>query len=142
MLVFLGIVLISIAVVLTANTLIGAVLLMIGFILVGLSVVVSPKPKYKERELLHEYELIPIAESVYAIKTCNGKIICKYINDGGEEVIDIVESYWKTVNEIENIDKATIKYYEREPNFGLRTMFLMESRIEVDINIPKGTIIA
>lgn len=114
----------------------------IGCVLVLLSLIFPRTPKYKNRELLYEYELLPIVENMYLLELSNGKIICKFINGNNEIRVETVDSYWKEINEFETGTKACIKYYERKSKFTFTSIPFMGSRIEVDINIPKGTIIS
>lgn len=113
-----------------------------GFVLATLSFIIPRKPKFKNRELIYEYELLPITENMYALKLSDGKIICKYINQDNETKVEAVDSYWKEINEFETGEKACIKYYERKPKFTFTSFPFMISREEIEINIPKGTIIS
>lgn len=109
---------------------------------VTLSVFLFPqKPSFKEPEFLCKYELLPVASNAYLIKTCNNKIVCRYINENNEEKVDTIDSCWKEINEVEIVEKASIKYYERKPKLSLTVLPFTESRIEVVVTIPKGTIV-
>ena len=50
------------------------------------------KPKYNGRKLLCSCELLPIVDNIYAIKTCQNKILCKYVDfeDENKVKIDII----------------------------------------------------
>ena len=124
------------------NIVLTTVMGIIGFVLALLALIVPRKLKYKEKELVCKYDLLPIAENVYAIKMSNGKIVYKYINEDNESEIQATESYWKEIREIETGEKACIKFYEKKPKFTFTTWPFLESREEIEINIPKGTIIS
>ena len=123
------------------NNLLVAILGVIGFGLAVLSLVIPRKIKFKNRELVYQYELLPIAENIYAIKMSDGKIVYNYINENNESEIQATDSYWKEINEIETGEKACIKFYEKKPKFTFTTWPFVETREEIEINIPKGSII-
>lgn len=113
----------------------------LGGILVVLSLIIPRKPKFKSRELVCEHELLPISENIYAIKTADDVVICKYINEHNATKIKNVVSYWTEINELETGGKACIRWYERKTKFTFTSIPFIGNREEVDINIPKGTII-
>jgi len=120
--------------------------LMIALAFLGIGITFSiflfpQRPKFKERKLIYEYELLPIVSNAYLIKTCNGKFICRYVNENNEEKIDTIMSYWKEIKEVDKAQKASIKWYERNPKLSLTVLPFAESRIEVELTIPKGTIV-
>ena len=142
MICIIGAVLLSIGVILDSNAYLGEIMAILGIGLVLMPLLIGTKPKYKERKLMCEFKLLPIAENIYAIKTYNKKIICKYPDEYDEINIDIISSYWIDVNEVETADEASIKYYERKAKFTFATVPFMPPRIEITINVPKGTIIS
>ena len=123
------------------NMLLMTIIGIIGFVLSLLALVVPRKLEYKERELVYEYELLPIAENIYAIKMSDGKIVYNYINENNESEIQATDSYWKEINEIKTGEKACIKFYEKKPKFTFTTWPFVQPREEIEINIPKGSII-
>lgn len=124
------------------NIVLTTVMGIIGFVLALLALIVPRKLKYKEKELVCEYDLLPIAENVYVIQISDGKIIYKYINEDNETKVDTCVSCWKEINELETDGTASIKFYERKPKITLTNWPFLESREEIEINIPKGTIIS
>lgn len=102
------------------------------------------KVEYEEKqELVSSYKLLPIFSNVYAIKTCDDKVIIKYIDsDQDNEVLIDTLGPWKEIVEISNSEELVINVYKRKVKKTWKSMPMLEDRYIEEINIPKGTLVS
>ena len=85
-------------------------------ILVGAFFAIIPlfgKIQFGRRKLISKYKVLPIIDDVYAIKTCDGKVVFKYLDyeDNDNEVIDLLIDRNEVV-EIFELEEPILKIYE------------------------------
>lgn len=106
-----------------------------------LTIALLGNPKYEKRELFCSCEVMPIVDDIYAIKTCENKILCRYVDfeDGDKVKIDVLEIYTDIVK-MPKYHKPTLSIYERK----LKNSWLHPgcSNIYVGIlSIPEGSLL-
>jgi len=120
--------------------------LMVAIAIIGLGIafvaVVISKPKYGERKLYSSYKLLPITSGVYAVRTCDNKVVFKYedFNDDGKVLIDIL-GVWKEVVEISEGELPVLNIYVQKSKKTWNSLPLMTERYIEVLRIPKGSII-
>lgn len=109
-----------------------------GVILAVLPLFVTPE--FEERKLVESYTVLPIVSGVYAIKTCDEKVIFKYLDFEEEDkmIIDTLDS-WNDIEEIEDNTTPMLNVYEQKTRKSLLT--LPVTRYIDVLRIPKNSII-
>lgn len=114
------------------------VVMITGAIFVVLPLFVTPE--FEERKLIESYTVLPIVSGVYAIKTCDEKVIFKYLDFEEEDkvIIDTLDS-WNEIEEIEDNSAPMLNVYEQETKKSWLT--LPVTRYIDVLKIPKNSII-
>ena len=114
-------------------------------ILVGAFFAIIPlfgKIQFGRRKLISKYKVLPIIDDVYAIKTCDGKVVFKYLDyeDNDKEVIDLLIDRNEVV-EIFELEEPILKIYEEKAKRNFFSLPVVETRYIEVLEIPVNTII-
>lgn len=117
----------------------------ISIIFVGAILAIIPlfsQIQYGRRKLISQYKVIPIVDDVYAIKTCDGKVVFKYLDyeDNDKEVIDFLIARNEVV-EIFELKEPVLKIYEEKAKRSFFSLPVVETRYIEVLEIPVNTII-
>lgn len=116
------------------------VMAFVGFALIMLSFIVS-KAEYEERELVASYKVLPIMSDVYAIKTCDNKVIFKYVDDEDNKVLIDILGAWKEIVEIPEGKTPVLDVYKQKQKLTWRSLPALGERYIEVLRIPEGSIV-
>lgn len=120
---------------------IKTIIIMVGCIVL-LLVSLLVKPKYKRRRLVETFELLPLSDNVYAIKTYYNRVVFKYVDPYDKNKAKIV-SLVKDVDVVKTDrgEEPTFCLYERKLRNKWITGLRCDDLYYTLLKIPEGTMV-